>query len=222
MSLKKVIKYTVISIVVIAVVLGLFVGAVMKKMMTPTQGQKIAAYANPQKALLVIDVQEDYTGLKGKQPILYKNVEPQIAAINDLIDRASKAGLRVAYIRQIFDDNFITRLLGGRTIEGKPGTELDSRIKMINRNDFAKKFSDAFSNPRLDDFLIGNQVSEVYLVGLDAAYCVYNTARGALNRGYRVTVVKDAIMTRKNLGDVLKRYQKEGIMFTASKDIAGL
>ena len=216
MSVKK---YVVITLAAIAVILTVMVVAVMKKMFTPTQGTKIAAYANPQKALLVIDVQEDYTGLKGKQPSLYKNVEPQIAAINGLIEKASKSGARVIYIRQIFGDNFISRLLGGRTIEGKPGTELDSRIRVVGRNDFTKKLSDAFSNPQLDYFLISNQVNELYLVGLDAAYCVYNTAKGGLNRGYKVKIVKDAIMTRKNMSDILKRYEQENIPVTASAEI---
>ncbi len=217
MSVKK---YVVISLAVVVVILAVIVVAVMKKVFTPTQGAKIAAYANPQKALLVIDVQEDYTGLKGKQPIMYKNVEPQLAAINGVIHKASNSGARVIYIRQICDDNFISRLLGGgRAIEGKPGTELDSRINVVSRNDFTKKLSDAFSNPQLDNFLISNQVNELYLVGLDAAYCVYNTARGALNRGYKVKIVKDAIMTRKNMSDILKRYEQENIPATASSEI---
>ena len=219
MSMKK---KVLISSAAIIVILAVIVFAIAKKMYTPTQGAKIAAYSRPQKALLVIDFQEDYTGLKGKQPVLYPNVEPQIAVINGLISKASKAGVRVVYIRQIFDDNFISQLLGGRTIEGKPGAELDGRVNLVNRNDFTKKFSDAFSNPQLDAFLTGGQVNELYLVGLDAAYCVYNTARGALNRGYKVTVVKDAIMTRKELSEVLKRYEKEGITSISSKDIAGM
>lgn len=213
-------KYFIISLGAIAVILAVIVVAVLKKIYTPTQGAKIAAYASPQKALLVIDVQEDYTGLKGKPPILYPNAESQIAAINGLIDKASKAGVKVVYIRQIFDDNVVTRLMGGRTVEGKPGVELDSRINVVSKNDFTKKVSDAFSNPRLDAFLIGNQVNELYLVGLDAAYCVYNTAKGALNRGYKVTIVKDAIMTRKNMNDILKRYDREGIAVTTTADLA--
>ncbi len=219
MSIKK---YVLISLAVIVVVLGVFVIITMKKMFTPTQGAKISAYANPQKALLVIDVQEDYSGLKGKQPVLYPHVEPQIAAINGLIDKASKAGVNVVYIRQIFDDNVISRLMGGRTVEGKPGVELDARINMVSKNDFTKRLSDAFSNPQLESFLAGNQVNELYLVGLDAAYCVYNTAKGALNRGYKVTVVKDAIMTRKNMSDILKRYEQEDISLTSSAEIADM
>ncbi len=215
-------KYLLISLAAIVVVFGVFVVITMKKMFTPTRGAKIAAYSNPQKALLVIDVQEDYTGLKGKQPVLYPNVESQITAINGLIDRASKAGVRVVYIRQIFDDNFISRLLGGRTIEGKPGAEIDARIHVVNRNDFTKKISDAFSNQQLNAFLALNQVDELYLVGLDAAYCVYNTAKGALNRGYKVKVVKDAILTRKSMNDILKRYKQEEIPVTTSSEVAGI
>lgn len=215
-------KYVLITLVVVVAVIAVAVLSVAKKMYTPTQGKRIGSYINPRKALLVIDVQEDYTGLKGKQPVLFKNVEGQIAAINKLIDNASASGVKVAYIRQTFDDNFIVRFLIGRTIEGRKGVELDSRIKVINQNDFTKKMSDAFSSPQLDDFLIKNQVDEVYLVGLDAAYCVYSTALGALNRGYKVTVVKDAIMTRKNMSDVLKRYEKDGILLTSSKEIIGM
>jgi nicotinamidase/pyrazinamidase len=212
-------KYIVLSLATVAVILAVVVFLFMKKIFTPTMGQKIAAYANPRKALLVIDVQEDFTGLKGKQPVPYNGVEPQIAVINNLIDGAAKAGLKVVYIRHMYDDNFVTRLVLRRDIEGTPGTEMDARIKIVNRNDFTKKLSDAFSNPRLDEFMIINQVNEVYLVGLDAAYCVYNTARGALNRGYKVTVVKDAIMTRKNQNDVLKQYGQDGISTTSSAEI---
>ncbi len=218
MSVKKIIL---ISLAVIVVVLGAVVMIGMKKIFTPTQGAKIANYAKPQKALLVIDVQEDFTGLKGKQPVPYKGAEPQIAAINDLIDRASKAGFKIAYIRNIYGDNFLTRLFIGRDIEGTPGTEMDARIKMVNGNDFTKKISDAFSNPQLDAFLVSNQVNELYLAGLDAACCVYNTAKGALNRGYKVKVVRDAIMTQKNMDDILKRYETEGIAFASSKEIDG-
>jgi nicotinamidase-related amidase len=219
MSLKK---YALISLAIVVVFVAAAGFVVVKKIYTPTQGKKISAYPNPRKALLVIDVQEDYTGLKGKQPVLFSGVEDRIATINRLIDHASKSGMKVAYIRQLFDDNFIVRLLGGRTIEGQPGSDLDSRIRIVNQNDFTKKISDAFSNPRLDAFLVQNQVDELYLVGLDAAYCVYNTALGARNRGYKVTAISDAIMTRKDMNDVLRWYEKDGILLASSKEVIGM
>lgn len=214
-------KYVLISVAAVVVLIVIGTITIAKKIYTPTQGAKIAKYATPRKALLVIDVQEDYTGPKGKQPVLFKGVDAQISTINGLIDSASKSGMEVVYIRQLFDNNFITRNFVGRTIEGQPGTELDSRIKIVDQNDFTKKISDAFSNPKLNDFLIRNQIDELYLTGLDAAYCVYYTAVGALNRGYKVTAVKDALMTRKDMSDILKRYEKDGILLTSSGELLG-
>ncbi len=208
-----------LSLAVIVVVVATLLFFTFKKIYTPTTGPKISSYASPAKALLVIDVQEDYTGVKGAKEPLLKNVEAQIAAINKLIDWASKSGMQVVYIRQLFDNNAIMRTLVGRTIEGLPGTEVDSRIKVINKNDFTKKISDAFSNPQLGEFLISRQVNELYLAGLDGVYCVHKTALGGLNRGYKVSVVTDAVMSQKPMTDVLKLYEKDGIATTASEKL---
>lgn len=212
-------KRILLSLLAVVALAAIFVVIMAKKIYTPTQGVKIGNYADPRKALLVIDVQEDFSGLKGRQPVPIKDAAEQIAVINRLIDNVSLSGMEVVYIRQLVDDNFIMRNTIGRAIEGQPGAELDARIKVINRNDFTKKISDAFSNPGLDKFLIGNQVNELYLVGLDAAYCVYYTALGAKNRGYKVSIVKDAVMTQKNMHDVLKQYEKDGIAAVASAEI---
>ena len=216
LSIKKIVLMTIAAVLIVC---AAFVFVAARKIYTPTEGIKISRYADPKKALLVIDVQEDYTGLNGKKSPLLKGVDSQILNINRLIDLAAAAGMEVAYIRQIFDNNFITRLFIGRTIEGLPGTELDSRIKMISQNDFTKKISDAFSNPSLEEFLIKKHVNEVYLVGLDAAYCVYYTALGAKNRGYKVAIVKDAVMTRKNMNDILNQYEKDEILTITSGEL---
>jgi len=219
MTVKKGLWISLAATVAIIAMAVLFIGM---KIYTPTKGNKIGKYTAPRKALLVVDVQEDYTGHKGKQPPLFKDVEGQIATINRLIDDASRSDMKVVYIRQVFDNNFITRSFVGRTIDGLPGTEIDSRIRVVNQNDFTKRISDAFSNPQLEEFLINNQVDELYLVGLDAAYCVYYTALGALNRGYKVKVVKDAVMSRKSMDDVLKCYKDKGILLTVSSEITGI
>ena len=169
-------KKIILSITVLVVLLAGFVFVTFQKIYAPTKGEKIATYADPAKALLVIDVQEDYTGTRGKQPVPYTNGEGPIRIINELIDRAPKAGVQVVYIRQIFDNNMLTRTFIGRSVEGTPGAELDSRVKVINGNVFTKKISDSFSNTLLETFLIKNRVNELYLAGLDAAYCVHKTA----------------------------------------------
>jgi nicotinamidase/pyrazinamidase len=215
-------KKVLIALAAVGVITAVFIFAAFKKIYTPTTGEKISEYTKPGKALLVIDVQEDYTGLKGKQPVPYPNAGEQIAVINKLINKASASGIQVVYIRQLFDNNLITRTFIGRSIEGLPGVELDGRIKVINRNDFTKKISDAFSNPQLEAFLIKNRVDGLYLVGLDAAYCVHKTALGALNRGYKVTVVDDAIMSQKNMSDAMMQFEKDGIPAISSEEMMAL
>ncbi|MBN2041394.1 MAG: cysteine hydrolase [Spirochaetes bacterium] len=180
-------------------------------MHTPTTGEQISEYDNPAKALLVIDVQEDYTGLNRKLPPLFRNVDRQINTLNKIINKAAESGIVVIYVRQIVINNFLTRNIIRRTIDGLPGTEMDSRISVINNNDFTKKIGDSFSNPELNTFLIRNHVNKLYLAGLDAAYCVRFTAMGGINRGYSVYVLKDAVMTQKNLDDILEQYKKDGI-----------
>jgi nicotinamidase/pyrazinamidase len=212
-------KKILLSMAVIVVVAAISLFIIARKFLTPTTGPRIAAYTEPSKALLVIDVQEDFTGLKGKQPVPYKNSEDQIAAVNKLIGKASRSGFQVVYIRHLYSDNLISRLFIRRGIEGHPGTELDARIKAINANVFTKKISDAFSNPQLGEFLIAHQVNELYLTGLDGVYCVHKTAWGGMNRGYKVSVVTDAVMSQKNMTDVLKLYEKDGIVMTTSEKL---
>ncbi|MBN2383022.1 cysteine hydrolase [bacterium] len=207
----------ILGIVVILVISVLLI--MIRQMFTPTQGDSIGPYHNPREALLVIDVQEDMTGLHGKQPVPFKEVDHQIACINGLIDQSTALDIEVVYIRHLFDDNVINRTFVGRALEGQPGTELDPRINKINNNDFTKKKSDAFSNPQLSAFLIENQVDRLYLVGLDAAYCVYYTALGALNRGYKVTAINDGLITAKNLEAILTRYEENGILVLSSQEL---
>lgn len=60
-------------------------------------------YLNLKKALLVIDVQEDYTGTTAKSPFPYKNSEKLINNINKLIDEAKRRNMLVVYIKQEFE-----------------------------------------------------------------------------------------------------------------------
>jgi nicotinamidase-related amidase len=43
--------------------------------------------------------------------------------------------------------------------------------------------------------LIKNEISRLFIVGLDAAHCVNSTIEGARNRGYSIAVISDAIIS---------------------------
>jgi nicotinamidase/pyrazinamidase len=105
---------------------------------------------------------------------------------------------------------------GGRKVEK---VIVDRRIVKINDNDFAKNRTDAFSNRDLERFLVEQQVEELYLTGVDAAFCVYYTALGALSRGYKVTVVRDAVATRSDMNTLIERYKRKGIGIVTSREL---
>jgi len=199
---------------------GLFVAW---SMFIPTRGRRIGSYPRPTKALLVLDIQESGAVKAGGLPLPAGTpFGRMIEAVNRLIGAFDSAGLEVAYVRQVFSNNFISRLHGGRILAGRLEPRICRWVTVVNNNDFAKNRTDAFSNRQLEQLLVDRQVDELFLVGLDAAFCVYYTALGALQRGYRVTVVTDAVMTGRDMARVLDRYRTKGIAIMNSREVVAL
>lgn len=200
----------------------LFALYVLRNMFIPTRGKRISSYPNPTRALLVMDIQESGGSPQGVTRPLAVDTPfgKMIQSVNRLIEYFDQAGLQVAYVRQVFSSSFVTRLHGGRILAGRMEPRICRWVKVVNTNDFAKNRTDAFSNRQLEQFLIDRQVEEIFLVGLDAAFCVYYTALGALNRGYRVTVITDAVMTGRDMEQVLRRYHEKGITVMNSREVA--
>lgn len=165
---------------------------------------------NNQKVLLVIDIQEDYTGDTATRPFPYKDSDQFIAGVNKIIEAASMKNIIVVYIKQEFD-NFMGKMFsqlfcGGTAIKGSPGAQIDKRINIKSDFCFSKPGADAFSSVKFREFLNEYKVSELYLVGLDAQFCIYSTAKGAKKHGYDVTIIKDGIilMDEKKWDELLK------------------
>ena len=70
----------------------------------PTRGVPIGRYDNPQKAVLVIDTQEDFMAMSGKRLFPREAVERMIAAVNCVTRQACDCGIPVIFIRQEFDN----------------------------------------------------------------------------------------------------------------------
>src|SRR5512142_993704 len=111
MSLKQ--CFFLFLTVLASVGLGLGV-AVVRGMFLPTRGKRIGTYPTPTKALLVLDVQESSAG-----PVRSRSFEAMIATINRLVEHFSRSGMVVAYVRQVFDNDLIIRLHGGRILSGR-------------------------------------------------------------------------------------------------------
>lgn len=133
--------------------------------------------------------------------------------------------LSLINVKHELNNNFFNRIISGsRFIKDTPGSKIDSRIKVINNHIYSKNKGDAFSNPKLDSFLKQKGINKIFIVGLDASACVYKTSIGAISRGYKVVVLKDAVVTlnMSKIPNILDKYVKQGILLTSIKEFQQL
>jgi nicotinamidase-related amidase len=190
-----------------------------RSMFVPTRGPRLRPSAAPRRALLVLDLQEGYAGTGTRQPVMNLPSTGLFGAVNRLVAWASVHGVEVAYVTQVFGAGWLVRLHGGRRT-GR--VVVDRRVAQLGGPVFEKNRTDAFSSRALEAWLGERGVDEVLLTGVDAAYCVSMTARGALNRGYRVTVVRDAVASRRPFAPVLEKLRRRGVRVVESGELTGL
>lgn len=165
------------------------------------------------KALLVIDVQEDATGHILKPPFLYqKNSDAFISRLNKIIETAKNDGALVIYTRM------------NSEMKDTAGAKLDARLNAASDNIFMKDTLDAFSasDHKFENFISGKkEIKELYIVGLDATLCVNETAKAAVKKGYRTTVLSDGITTisDKPMAEILNDYKCNGILVNTSDKV---
>ncbi len=149
------------------------------------------------RALLVIDIQEDFTGQQAKLPIDRTQANEIVGNINMLIDRARVLGLTIIYIGNeysMFDPLNIFRNFAA--LKGSEGAKLDPKLKIIDCNYFPKQTGDSFSNPELAIFLKQQNIRKVLLTGVYAEACILQTVKGALKNSFQVVAIADCIGTK--------------------------
>jgi uncharacterized protein involved in exopolysaccharide biosynthesis/MinD-like ATPase involved in chromosome partitioning or flagellar assembly len=124
-------------------------------------------------ALLVLDVREVISSRRRWDMPSPAACDRLITRINYAAQAATRCDFKVLYVH-------------GR---GDPAG------KAVGTNTFIKRGADAFTNRHLDSFLRKNGVTHIFLAGVDAAMSIKHTAQSALDLGYRVTFIQDAIFT---------------------------
>jgi nicotinamidase-related amidase len=202
-----------IGLLVVALLLYTLLG--IYRLLTPTRGRPIDRIARPGEALLVIDMQQDFTRKTGPQGYDPARVEAAIASVNGLAREAHEKGVPVVSIRQILSAPLaaaIARILAGpEGITGSPGIGLDPRLDLKTERDFTKERGDAFSNSELERWLDENRIGRLRLAGLDGCHCIQRTARGALNRGYAVEIAESGVLTADAAGWATWRTKLRGL-----------
>ena len=146
------------------------------------------------KALLVIDMQNDYLYEKRKKRFAY-DTEGLVSRVNTIIHRYSEAGCDVIYIRHIIQNLPTNRLLFGYSIAGTEGAELYKGLDIVSDYIFDKLVGDALSNRKLRQLIERKGYDTLHLCGLDECGCVASTALGAVKRGYAVEILREGIAT---------------------------
>jgi len=174
-------------------------------------------------ALLLLDFQVDFLHHAGRLPVAQNQVPGMLEATNRVIKAADARRMEVVYIGNEFSpwDLPANWFRNNAAVRDQPGIRLDERVIVINDRYFPKRRGNAFTNPRLGEFLQARRVRHVILAGVFANACVYFTAMGALRRGYRVTVLRDAVAAASDRKkDVaLQRMEQRGVEITDSVNV---
>jgi len=163
-------------------------------------------------ALLVIDIQEGTTGPISTTESYQEQSEVFIRNVNLVIEDAQRKGSTLIYIKSEVVNPLIN-ILNNTMARGSEGAKLDKRLMVKPGHVLTKRKNDPFTNPELDRLLIENHVGKLTLVGLDAAHCVASTVQAALNRGYSISVVDEAVIceTEVQKNETLEEFKKLGV-----------
>ena len=175
------------------------------------------------KALLVVDIQDDFTGPNARMPVDPKQAADMISNLNKIIDRSKEMQLLVVYIGNEYPGyNLFNIFRNFAAVKGTAGVKMDNRLHITTNNYFSKHKGNAFSNPLLEKFLKQLHITQLYIGGVYADGCIYATVKGAVKHHYKTTVLTDCIAakTAKTLAKMKEKYKKSGAANLTSQELA--
>ncbi|MFZ1389824.1 MAG: cysteine hydrolase family protein [Thiolinea sp.] len=143
------------------------------------------------KALLVIDIQNDYFP-EGAFPLW--NAEETLQQIEKAIAQAQQAKIPVILIQHIADK---TKGISPFFNEGTQGVELHPRILKVAPSApmVHKAFADSFEQTNLESTLQDLGATELLVCGMMTQNCVTHTAISKAAEKYQVSILSDCCTT---------------------------
>ena len=139
----------------------------------------------PRRALIVIDVQNEY--VSGKLPIAYPPVQDSLANIGRAMDAAQAAGIPVVVVQQ--DAPATSPLFAN----GSPGWQLHSVVAERPRDHHVMKtLPSAFPETGLADWLASRGIDTIAVVGYMTHNCDASTLVHAAHQGLAAEFLHDA------------------------------
>lgn len=168
-------------------------------------------------ALVVIDVQQGMWAYPDYPP---HDGEGVVARIGGLIEQARAAHRPVIFVQHEGEP--------GEALEpGAPGFELHPDLRpAAGEPVIRKRQCSAFLDTDLEAQLKGLGADHLVICGMQTEFCVDTAVRGAVDRGYRVTLVADGHSTGDNgvlkAADIVRHHNRTLRGFAAIKPAADI
>jgi nicotinamidase-related amidase len=142
------------------------------------------------KALLVIDVQNDYFP-GGKFPLW--NAEATLAAVETAMKHANEQKIPIILVQHVVKPAATAPFFG----EGSPGGEIHPRVLALAPNApvIVKEHADSFAETTLEATLSKLGATHLAIIGMMTHNCVTHTAISKDAEKYQVTVLPDCCTT---------------------------
>lgn len=141
--------------------------------------------ATPRRALIVIDVQNEY--FTGQMKIEYPPVETSLPNIGRAMDAAREAGIPVVVVQHDAPEASPIFALGSDGWQLHPLVAQRAADHRIN-----KKMASVFVGTDLAEWLAANAIDTLTIVGYMTHNCNASTIYEAMHRGLQVEVLQDA------------------------------
>ncbi|TGQ51076.1 cysteine hydrolase [Mesorhizobium sp. M1C.F.Ca.ET.193.01.1.1] len=144
-----------------------------------------AQATQPRRALVVVDVQNDYNG--GNLAIQHPPFADSVANVARAMDAAAAAGIKIVVVRQMAPET------SPIFAKGSHGGELHPEIARRARDHYVeKKLPSAFIGTDLEDWLRANRIDTIAVVGYMTHNCDLSTIIHAVHMGFAVEFLSDA------------------------------
>lgn len=111
------------------------------------------------KALIVVDMQNDYLWNRRKKMFSY-NTPELVNAVNSLISEFSERGDDVIYVGQVFPNIITNKWFIGFSIKGTSGAEIYPDVDIVSDNYFEKNLPNSFTSRSFKSFVTTKEYSE--------------------------------------------------------------
>jgi len=147
-------------------------------------------------ALLIIDMQNDLCHDTRRND----KVDEMLPFLQKAIDAFAKANKLVlySYFSLPENDEQFNRFGDRYCIEGTTGAEIIAELQPLRGPLIKKKKHSAFFETELDEILKSNNISNLYLAGLQTHICIMTTAADASFRGYQAIAIRECVISTRD------------------------